>query len=152
MPTPRAVAVELAKLIRGEFQVRDFPWLDVSERKALGAFGMSMLEAAKAKEAKAAFSVLADLEPEQAVHHLMIGHASALEDEVQEAFEAFGKAIHLSAADERNREVASEAFLARGDLLLRLGRVVEARADLADAANRMSDPARRRSIEAFLAS
>jgi hypothetical protein len=35
---------------------------------------------------------------------------------------------------------------------LRLGRVVEARADLADAATRMTDPARRRSIEAFLAS
>ena len=36
-------------------------------------------------------------------------------------------------------------------LLLRLGRTVEARADLADAAQRMRDPMRRRSIEAFLA-
>lgn len=149
---PRAMALELARLIRGEVEVRDFPWLAPEERRSLGVFGMSMLEAARAKEAKAAFSVLADLEPDLAVHHLMMGHASALEDDVPDAFEAFGRAIALSAADERNREVASEAFLARGDLLLRIGRVVEARADLADAAQRMPDPARRRSIEAFLAS
>lgn len=111
-----------------------------------------MLDGGKAKEARAAFAVLVDLEPEHALHRLMLGHSAALEDDVPAAFEAFGKAIELSAGEARQRSVASEAFLARGDLLLRLGRLVEARADLADAANRMSDPARRRSIEAFLAS
>ena len=64
-----------------------------------------------------------------------------------------GRAASIVAAqDERNQEVASEAFLARGDLLLRLNRVVEARADLADAATRMTDPVRKKSLEAFLAS
>lgn len=149
---PRTVAAELARLIRGELDVRDFPWLDASERKSLGALGMSMLESGRAEVAKAAFQVLTDLEPEHATHHLMLGHAAALGDEVPEAFEAFGRAIGLAASDGDSKDVASEAFLARGDLLLRLGRVVEARADLADAATRMTDPARRRSIEAFLAS
>ncbi len=149
--TPRDVARDLARLIRGEIEVRDFPWLSDKERRALGALGMSMLRSGKAGVAKAAFGVLIDLEPDAAVHHLMFGHASALSDEVQLAFRSFGKAISLAAADERNREVASEAFLARGDLLLRLGRTVEARADMADAATRMKDPGRRRSIEAFLA-
>lgn len=145
------MAVELARLLRGEIDVRDFPWLDPTERRALGALGMSMLEAGRAGDAQAAFSVLADLEPEHPLHHLMMGHASALADEVSEAFKAFGRAIRLSAQDPEARAVAREAFLARGDLLLRLGRVVQARADLADAAERMDDPARRSSIEAFLA-
>lgn len=150
-PPPRTVAADLARLIRGELEARDFPWLDPSERRALGAFGMSMLSQGRAEMARAAFTVLSDLEPERAVHHLMLGHAAALADQVPDAFSAFGRAIALSAADSGNKDVASEAFLARGDLLLRLGRLVEARADLADAANRMSDPARKRSIEAFLA-
>lgn len=149
---PRDVARDLARLIRGDIEVRDFPWLSEKERRALGALGMSTLRSGKAGVAKAAFGVLIDLEPDVAVHHLMFGHAAALGDEVQAAFRSFGKAISLTAADTRNREVASEAFLARGDLLLRLGRTVEARADLADAATRMSDPVRKRSIEAFLAS
>lgn len=149
---PRDVALQLARLIRGEIEVRDFPWLSDQERRALGALGMSMLRSGKADVAQAAFGVLIDLEPEAAVHHLMFGHASALAEEVQTAFKSFGQAISLSALDERNAEVASEAFLARGDLLLRLGRTVEARADLADAAVRMADPVRKRSIEAFLAS
>jgi len=149
---PRDVARDLARLIRGDIEVRDFPWLSEKERRALGALGMSTLKSGKPDVAKAAFGVLIDLEPDVAVHHLMFGHASALADEVQAAFRSFGRAITLAAADARNREVASEAFLARGDLLLRLGRTVEARADLADAATRMSDPVRRRSIEAFLAS
>ncbi len=148
----RDVAKELARLIRGDIEVRDFPWLTGSERRALGALGMSMLKVGKAEVARAAFGVLVDLEPELAVHYLMVGHAAALYDDVQGAFENFSRAISLSAHDERNQEVASEAFLARGDLLLRIGRTVEARADLADAATRMADPIRRRSLETFLAS
>ena len=148
---PRDVAQELGKLIRGQIDVREFPWLTDQERRALGALGMSMLQAGKADVARAAFGVLIDLEPDGAVHFLMFGHACALEDDVQNAFEHFGKAIRLAAQDQRNSEVASEAFLARGDLLLRIGRVVEARADLADALTRMADPVRKKSIEAFLA-
>ena len=82
----------------------------------------------------------------------MLGHATALSDDVHNAFEHFGRAIVLSAQDDRNHEVAAEAFLARGDLLLRIGRLVEARADLADALTRLKDPIRRKSIEAFLSS
>ncbi len=149
---PRTVATELARLLRGELEVRDFPWLDPEERKALGALGMSMLGSGRADAAAAAFRVLTDLEPDQGVHHLMVGHACALGDEVQAAFEAFSRAIALCASRPEGESVASEAFLARGDLLLRLGRVVEARADLADAASRMRDAGRRRSLEAFLAS
>lgn len=148
---PREVARDLARLIRGEIDVRDFPWLTSRERKGLGALGMSMLRSGRPSVAKAAFGVLVDLEPENPVHRLMWGHAAALADEVQDAFRAFTKAIRLAASDEGHNEVASEAFLARGDLLLRLGRTVEARADLADAATRMTDPARRKSIETFLA-
>lgn len=149
--TPRDVAKDLAQLIRGEIDVRDFPWLTEKERRALGALGMSMMKSGKADVAKAAFGVLIDLEPDDAVHRLMFGHACALSDEVQEAFVSFGKAINLASQDSKSDEVASEAFLARGDLLLRLGRTVEARADLADAATRMADPVRKRSLEAFLA-
>ncbi len=148
---PRDVAKDLARLIKGEIDVREFPWLNEQERRALGALGMSMLRSGRAEVAKGAFGVLIDLEPDRAVHHLMFGHAAALQDEVQDAFLSFGRAIQLAADDDRNREVASEAFLARGDLLLRIGRTVEARADLADAASRMEDAGRRRSIEAFLA-
>lgn len=148
---PRQVARDLARLIRGEIDVRDFPWLTANERRGLGALGMSMLRGGKAMVAKAAFGVLIDLEPDNPVHWLMWGHAAALDDEVQDAFRAFTKSIHMAASEDRHNEVASEAFLARGDLLLRLGRTVEARADLADAANRMADPVRRKSIEVFLA-
>lgn len=151
MGNPRDVAKELARLIRGEIDFRDFPWLNPTERRALGQLGMAMLNAAKSDIARAAFGVLIDLEPEQAVHYLMYGHSSALADQNLEAFEYFGKAIALSARDTKAREVAAEAFLARGELLLRLGRTVEARADLADACTRIEDPLRRRSIEAYLA-
>ena len=132
--TPQDMARELARLIRGEIEPRDFPWLSEKERRALGALGMSMLKSGKPDVAQAAFGVLIDLEPDAAVHHL-----------------SFGRAREIAAQDKRQAEAASEAFLARGDLLLRLGRMVEARADLADAAQRMSDPNRKRSIEAFLA-
>ncbi len=148
----RDVARELSRLIRGEIDFRDFPWLTPHERRALGALGMAMLKASKPEIAKAAFGVLIDLEPEQAVHYLMYGHAAAMRDLVPEAFEYFGRAIHLAAADRDQDDVAAEAFLARGELLLRLGRTVEARADLADACGRVGDPARRRSIESYLAS
>ncbi|MEL7369943.1 MAG: hypothetical protein AAFN74_13575 [Myxococcota bacterium] len=148
---PRQVARDLARLIRGEIDVRDFPWLSPQERRGLGALGMSMMRSGRGNVAKAAFGVLIDLEPNNPVHRLMWGHSAALADEVQDAYRAFTKAIWLSAMDEDRNEVASEAFLARGDLLLRLGRTIEARADLADAANRMSDTVRRKSIEAFLA-
>ncbi len=37
--TPRDVARDLARLIRGEIEVRDFPWLSDKERRALGALG-----------------------------------------------------------------------------------------------------------------
>ena len=77
--------------------------------------------------------------------------AAAIRDRVEEAFESFGKSIRLSAPNEDYQDVAAEAFLARGELLLRLGRMVEARADLADACSRISDPTRRRAIEAYLA-
>jgi tetratricopeptide (TPR) repeat protein len=149
---PRDVARDLARLIKGEIDVREFPWLTDQERRALGALGMSMLKAAKPDVARAAFGVLIDLEPDVAVHYLMYGHAAALGERMEEAFEHFGKAIKLAARDEKNQDVASEAFLARGELLLRIGRAVEARADLADALTRMVDPVRKRSIEAFLAS
>jgi hypothetical protein len=152
MDHPRDVARELARLIRGEIDFRDFPWLSAQERRALGALGMTMLKAAKPAIARAAFGVLIDLEPEEAVHYLMYGHAAALADDMGEAFEYFGKSISLTAKDPEAREIAAESFLARGELLLRLGRTVEARADLADACTRIEDPARRRSIEAYLAS
>ncbi|MCB9655690.1 MAG: hypothetical protein H6729_16320 [Deltaproteobacteria bacterium] len=150
--TPSQVARELSRLIAGEIEVRDFPWLSNYERRALGALGMSMLKAGKFEVAMAAFRVLIDLEPDIAVHHLMSGHSAVLADDVPGAFSHFGRAIALSSQDERNRDVAAEAFLARGDLLLRIGRTVEARADLADALVRLTDPVRRRSIEVFLAS
>jgi len=86
------------------------------------------------------------------VHYLMYGHSAALADHVEEAFENFTKSIALAARDKSNQDVAAEAFLARGELLLRLGRTVEARADLGEACNRVADPVRRRSIEAYLAS
>lgn len=152
MDNPRDVARELARLIRGEIDFRDFPWLTPQERRALGALGMAMLKAAKPEIARAAFGVLIDLEPEQPIHYLMYGHSAALADNVQEAFEYFGKSIALTAKDTAARELAAESFLARGELLLRLGRTVEARADLADACSRIEDPIRRRSIEAYLAS
>jgi tetratricopeptide (TPR) repeat protein len=152
MTSPRDVARELARLIRGEIDFRDFPWLAPQERRALGSLGMAMLKAAKPDVARAAFGVLIDLEPEQAVHYLMYGHSTGLGGNVEEAHEYFGKAISLATQDDEMKDVAAEAFLARGELLLRMGRNVEARADLADACSRVVDPARRRSIEAFLAS
>jgi Flp pilus assembly protein TadD len=152
MSNPREVARELARLIRGEIDFRDFPWLSPQERRALGAMGIAMLRGARAELARAAFGVLIDLEPEVPTHHLLYGHAAALATRVEEAFEYFGRAIKLSYGDVERQDVAAEAFLARGELLLRLGRTVEARADLADAASRIKDPARRRSIEAYLAS
>ena len=148
---PRVIARALGRVIRGEMDIRDFPWLLPSERRTLGTLGMSMLNSGRAGAARVAFELLVENEPTKAINHLMFGHALALDDEVEQAFEAFGRAISLSAADTRHRKVASEAFLARGDLLLRIGRLVEARADLADAAQRMTDAVRRRSIEAFLA-
>ncbi|MCC7384073.1 MAG: hypothetical protein IT384_19680 [Deltaproteobacteria bacterium] len=152
MDKPRDVAKELARLIRGEIDFRDFPWLSPQERRALGALGVAMLRAAKHEVAKAAFGVLIDLEPEVPIHYLMFGHAATLAEDLPEAFEYFGKAISLTAKDPATREVAAESFLARGELLLRLGRTVEARADLADACSRIDDPVRRSSIEAYLAS
>ncbi len=151
MPSAREVAQELARLIRGEIDFRDFPWLSPQERRALGSLGMAMLKSNKAEPARAAFGVLIDLEPEVAVHYLMYAHSAALAHAIEDAFEYFGTAIQLAVTDDEAQDVAAEAFLGRGELLLRLGRTVEARADLADACDRVRDPTRRRSIEAYLA-
>jgi tetratricopeptide (TPR) repeat protein len=145
------LAQELARLIRGEIDFRDFPWLASEERRALGALGMAMLKSAKADAARAAFGVLIDLEPDEPVHHLMYAHACSLADIIDEAFRYFGKTISLALQNEAALDVAAEAFLGRGELLLKLGRTVEARADLADAATRLDDPVRIRAIEAYLA-
>lgn len=150
-PTPSTFAVQLGRLIRGEIEPREFPWLEPEERKALASLALARMKAGKAREARAAFRVLVDLDPDQAVYHLMLGQAAALEEDVAAAFESFGQAIYLSTPHQRLKKIAAEAFLARGDLLLRLERIVEAKADLADAAQRMDNPVRRRSIEAFLA-
>lgn len=149
--TETSLRAAIDRLLRGEITVRDFPWLNEDEKRAVGAFGMSLLEAGQAESARRVFEILVDLEPDVAVHPLMIGHAYLLEMRYPDAFRAFGQAITLSAGDADNQEVASEALLARGDLLLRIGRVVEARADLADAATRMAPGPRRRSLEVFLA-
>lgn len=146
------LAKELARLLRGEIDFRDFPWLPPEERRALGALGLSMLKAGKAETARAAFGVLIDLEPEEPVHYLMYAHAAALLEKTEEAFEHFGRSIALSIEEDRYRDVAAESFLGRGELLLRLGRLVEARADLADACSRIDDAARKKCIEAYLAS
>ncbi|MEM7678434.1 MAG: hypothetical protein AAF449_20780, partial [Myxococcota bacterium] len=102
---PRQVARDLARLIRGEINVRDFPWLTLHERRGLGALGMSMLRSGRGSIAKAAFGVLIDLEPNNPVHRLMWGHSAALVDEVQDAYRAFTKSISLSAMDEDRNEV-----------------------------------------------
>ena len=133
------VAAELARLLRGGIDFREFPWLSPSERRALGRLGMAMLDAGKAQAAQAAFGVLIDLEPEHPAHYLMFAHAAALADDLAEAFEMFSKTIELSAAEASFHDVAAEAFLGRGEILLRVGRTVEARADLADAATRIED-------------
>lgn len=148
----RELAVDLARMLRGELSPDDFPWLSRQERQALGALGLSQLRAGRAPVAQAVFGLLAEFEPKNPTHHLMLGHAAAQAEQVKAAYQAFGRAIRRSAADQARYAVAAEAFLARGDLLLRLGRTVEARADLADAAVRLEDPARRRTLETFLAS
>lgn len=152
MSTSTDLASELAKLLRGEIDFRDFPWLSPPERRALGRIGMAMLDSGKSKAAQAAFGVLIDLEPEQPAHYLMYAHAAALSEDLAEAFDYFGKTIEIAVKTEDFQDVAAEAFLGRGELLLRIGRTVEARADLADAATRIEDEARKKSIEAYLAS
>jgi Tfp pilus assembly protein PilF len=146
------VAENLARLIRGDIDVRDFPWLSDRERRALATLGISTLRAGKYSVAKAAFRVLIDLEPEVPAHYLMHGHAATLMGDTGAAFHSFTRAIRFAMRDDGAREVAAEAFLARGDLLLKTGRMVEARADFADALHRIDDPARRKTIEAYLAS
>lgn len=152
MSTSTDLASELAKLLKGEIDFRDFPWLSAPERRALGRIGMAMLDSGKSKAAQAAFGVLIDLEPEQPAHYLMYAHAAALAEDLPEAFEYFGKSIEIAVRTQDFHDVAAEAFLGRGELLLRIGRTVEARADLADAATRIDDEARKKSIEAYLAS
>lgn len=142
---------QIERLLAGEIEVRDFPWLDEDERRDLGAKSLAMLQAGQAEGAMGGFAVLIDLEPEVAVHYLMYGHAASLLEQHADAFQSLTHAIQLSADDPSNADVAAEAFLARGDLLLRLGRTVEARADLADAASRMDDPVRKKALETFLA-
>jgi tetratricopeptide (TPR) repeat protein len=142
---------QLERLLAGEMEVRDFPWLDEDERRDFGAKALAMLQAGQGEAAMGAFAVLIDLEPDVAVHYLMYGHAASLMDQNADAFQSLTCAIQLAADDPENADVAAEAFLARGDLLLRLGRTVEARADLADASSRMDDPVRRKALETFLA-
>lgn len=142
---------QLGQLLAGEIEVRDFPWLDEDERRELGAKALAMLQAGQARSALGAFAVLIDLEPDVAVHYLMYGHAASLLDHHADAYQSLTHAVQLAADDPENADVAAEAFLARGDLLLRLGRTVEARADLADAASRLDDPVRRKALENFLA-
>jgi tetratricopeptide (TPR) repeat protein len=152
MSSPTDLASELAKLLKGEIDFRDFPWLSPQERRTLGRIGMAMLDSGKPKGAQAAFGVLIDLEPEQPAHYLMYAHSASLAEDLPEAFDYFGKSIEIALRVQDFHDVAAEAFLGRGELLLRIGRTVEARADLADAATRLKDDARKKSIEAYLAS
>ena len=61
--SPRDVARDLARLIKGEIEVRDFPWLTDQERRALGAL-CENLEAL-------------NLDERLALCHSLLGHLAA---------------------------------------------------------------------------
>lgn len=146
------LAAELARLITGERPLQGFPWLSSNEQLAVAALGKSALQGGRAEVAQAAYAVLTWLSPEEPLNHLMLGHAKAHLHDLSGAYVAFGQAIQVALRAPAETPVAGEALLARGDLLLRLGRRVEARADLADALLRIADPSRSQRLSAFLAS
>lgn len=150
-PEPSEFAKQLAAMIRGETPVTAGAFIAKDERRQLGRVGMQALEDKRADVAKAAFGVLIDVEPGEAAHHLMHAHACVLSNEPRDAYAAFSKAMTLAQAPGADRSVAGEAWLGRGELLLRLDCLLDARADLCEAYALITDPARKQSLGSFLA-
>ena len=122
--------------------------------KRLGARAFAHLKNKTAALARPMFSLLVELDPEAPMHHLMEAHAYVQQDSVREAAKSFTLAIDLATSGDTQPDIASEAFLGRGDLLWRVEQTGTAKVDLSEAASSdfsqavawQNDPARREQL------
>jgi hypothetical protein len=144
------IAPRLARWMRGEVEPHEASLLatlmDGPRRREMGRLGMTAINEGRGGDAKAAFGLLTQIEPDIPVHRLMYAHACLIEDAPREAYVAFSESIALADPDGPHRGVAAEAWLGRADLMFRLGRVLDARADLCEALALAVDPVRRQAL------
>lgn len=118
------VPKELAeKLIRGEITLGEFLGFSRSSLYEIAQLGYQMLTTGKLESALAIYRGLVQASPYDSVFHCHLGATLYAMGEHEEAVEEYSKAIQYNKAN-------ADALAGRGELYLRMNKVVEGLADL----------------------
>lgn len=114
---------ELDKLLAGEATLRSLGEVTNAQLAEIAETGHSMLTSGKSKEAKVIFTGLVAIEPREPYFRVMLGYAFMMEENWVRAEEVFSEAIEINPND-------ANAWVSRGEVRLRLGRLDDAEKDL----------------------
>ncbi len=112
----------VARWIKGEITMQELHAISGPEMLEMAMSAFALYEQGKYKDAKAIFRGLANLDPSEAYYATALGAVSLAEENLDEAKRLFDEAIRLN-KDEL------PAYVNRGEVYLRQGKVAEAAMD-----------------------
>jgi tetratricopeptide (TPR) repeat protein len=115
-----------AKVLNGEMTFREFFAVSGPEMLQSAMLGFHMYEAGKYADAEAIFEGLAALDPNESYYQTALGAVFLAQEEFEKALTAFDQAIKINSKD-------NAAFVNRGEVHLRMGKVLEAAQDFQSA-------------------
>ena len=110
------------KWIKGDLTLRELMAFNGPEMLQLAIIGFQMYEQGKYDEARTIFLGLSELDPKEAYYRIALGAVFLAEDDLDSAEICFNQAIKINA-----NELA--AYVNRGEVFLRKGKVLEAAQD-----------------------
>ncbi len=132
VPIPQELA---ESLIRGEMPLGQFLGMSRERLYQIANVGHQMLQAGRVQLALEIFQGLVAVAPQDTVFHTQLGASLMTLERVDEAFDAYDKALLLNSAN-------VDALVGRGEIFLRRGQVPEGLKDLSRAIE--FDPALKR--------
>jgi len=114
------------KWLKGEINGQQLHAITGPEMLQMAVIGFQMYEQGKYNEAKTIFFGLATLDPTEGYYWTALGAVYLAEDNLEDALDAFNTAIKAN-----DKEIAS--YVNRGEVHLRLGKVMEAAQDFKSA-------------------
>jgi Flp pilus assembly protein TadD len=110
------------KYMKGELTLRELMAYNAPEMLQMAIMGFQLYEQGKYQEARTIFHGLCDLEPKEAYYRIALGAIFLAEDNLENAEGCLNQAIKINP-----KELA--AYVNRGEVYLKLGRVLEAAQD-----------------------
>lgn len=118
-----ATQERFARFMQGKITWAELTRTSMAQLYALADLGYNLFEQAKYEEARKIFSGLAAFNPYDPYFHAVLGSIFAKQDQMDAALREYGLAIQLDAGD-------PQVFVNRAEVLISLGRLEEAIADL----------------------